>query len=309
VSKQQKEKKFQSGYVALLGKPNVGKSSLVNYFLGEKLSIVSEKPQTTRDAILGIYSDERCQIIFVDTPGVHRPATRLGEHMVASALKAGQDADAVLVVVDASTGITADDREIFQACARAKSAKAYRWMAAVVNKIDLIEKPRLLPLIDACRKQLIVDDYIPVSAATGENCSVVLDYIKEKLPEGPLYFPPEQLTDKNERFVVAELVREQVLAACAEEVPHAVAVEVTAFKDNPGRKTLIQATVYLERPTQKSIIIGKHGHMLKHIGTASRQEIERFLGRSVYLELWVKVHKNWRKDELFLRRLGYSTGS
>jgi GTP-binding protein Era len=303
------EKKFRSGYVAVLGKPNVGKSTLINFFLGEKLSIVSEKPQTTRDAILGIFSDEQCQIIFVDTPGIHRPTTLLGRHMVSSAVKAGEDADVLLVVVDAATGITGEDREIFDISKRAMQAHAYCWTAVIVNKIDCVDKPRLLPLLEACRGALTCDDYIPVSALSGEHCRVVLEKVKAKLPEGPLYFPPEQLTDKNERFVVAELVREQVLALCREEVPHAVAVEVTAFQDNPGRKTLIKATIYLERPTQKSIVIGENGRMLKDIGSAARREIERFLDRGVYLELWVKVHKQWRKDEVFLRRLGYVPGT
>jgi len=299
------ENKFRSGYVAILGKPNVGKSTLVNFFLEEKLSIISEKPQTTRDAILGIFSDEQCQIIFVDTPGIHRPTTPLGRHMVSSAVKAGEDADELLIVVDAATGITAEDREIFSICKRAMQARAYLWTAMIINKIDCVAKPRLLPLMDACRGAVSCDDYIPVSALSGENCREVLALIRQKLPEGPLYFPPDQLTNKNERFIVAELVREQVLALCREEVPHAVAVEVTAFQDNPGRKTLIKATIYLERLSQKSIIIGEGGRMLKDIGSAARREIERFLGRGVYLELWVKVHKQWRKDEQFLRRLGY----
>ena len=300
-----KNKKFKSGYAALLGKPNVGKSTLLNYFLEEKLAIVTEKPQTTRDAILGIFTKSDYQIIFVDTPGMHKPRTRLGKHMMRSALSAGVDADVVIVIIDVLSGITAADRHIFRMLESKNVLKGCRWSAVLINKIDAVKKEDILPVMKQCAGFPGFDEYIPVSARTGVNCGQVLDKIIKALPCGPAYYPKEQLTDKNERFVAAELIREAVLKLCREEVPHSVAVEVGNFKDNPGRKTLIQATVFLERQAQKKIVIGRSGRMLKNIGTAARGEIEGFLDRQVYLELRVKVHENWRKDGLFLRRLGY----
>jgi len=300
-----KNKNFKSGYVALLGKPNVGKSTLLNCFLAEKLSIVSDKPQTTRDAILGILNDARSQIIFVDTPGVHKPFTNLGQHMVKSAMGAANDADILILIINAQSGITKADQHLFRALKDKRAAENYRWTAVLINKIDLVSKENILALLDACSSQISFDDYIPISGKTKENCDLVLKKIRQVLPEGPKYYPSDQLTDKNERFVVAELIREQVLFLCREEIPHSVAVEVHKFADNPGRKTLIQATIFLERDAQKKIIIGRQGRMLKNIGSAARVNIEEFIGRKVFLELWVKVQDNWRKDESFLRRLGY----
>lgn len=301
----QENKKFKSGYVAILGKPNVGKSTLLNYFLGEKLAIVSEKPQTTRDVIRGILTQNDCQIIFVDTPGMHKPRTKLGSHMMCSAIGAVVDADIVIVVIDALSGITAADRHIFRMIESKKVLKDCRWSAVLINKTDAIKKEDMLPLMKQCADFPGFNEYIPVSALTGVNCPKVLDKIMKVLPNGPAYYPKEQLTDKSERFVVAELIREAVLKLCREEVPHSVAVEVENFKDNPGRKTLIQATVFLERQAQKKIVIGKSGIMLKTIGTAARKEIEVFLSRPIYLELRVKIQENWRKDGAFLQRLGY----
>lgn len=300
-----KEKNFKSGFVALLGKPNVGKSTLLNYFLEEKLSIVSPKPQTTRDSILGICSKANCQIIFVDTPGVHTPKNKLGRHMVNAAKEASSQADEILVVIDASAGITKEDYQIFNLLKIKEEILKSRWVAVLINKIDLVKRQEILPLIDLCQKEIDFSDYIPISAKTGENLEIVQKKIIELLPEGPAYYPAEQLTDKNERFIVAELIREQALNFCHEEVPYSVAVEVETFKESNNRKTLIQATIYVERSSQKAIIIGKEGQMLKKIGSAARIEIEQFLDKPVFLELWVKVHANWRKDEHFLRQLGY----
>jgi len=299
-----KNKKFQSGYVAILGKPNVGKSTLLNFFLKEKLSIISEKPQTTRDALSGILTLKDIQIIFIDTPGLHRPKTSLGEHMQQSAISAGRDADIVLFIIDAESGITAKDKKIFAILKNKNILKKCRWSALLINKIDTVGKKRVLGIINECSKQFSFSDYIPICAASGENCELVLTKIKKMLPAGPAYFPPEQITDRNERYFVGEIIREQALKLCREEVPHALAVEIQNFKDNPGRKTLIQATIFVEKESQKKIVIGSNACMLKKIGMASRREAERFLGRSIYLELRVKTHLNWRKDEKFLRRLG-----
>jgi len=295
---------FKSGYVAILGKPNVGKSTLINYFLKEKLSIITEKPQTTRNSILGIYSEKKYQIIFVDTPGMHKARTALGKHMNISAIESGLDADIILVLVDAGKGIQKNDREIFKLLNSKKLLEKACFTAVLINKIDTVKANDLLPIVEACRGLVHVDEYVPISAATGENCDMVLEYIKKALPVGPAYFPADQLTDKNERFIVAELIREQALELTREEVPHSIAVEVKKFQDNPGRKTLIQADIYLERKSQKGIVIGKSAQMLKQIGAAARKEIEVFLQRPVFLELCVKVHVDWRKDEKFIKRLG-----
>ncbi|MFH1460350.1 MAG: GTPase Era [Candidatus Omnitrophota bacterium] len=300
-----KKTKFKSGYVTLLGKPNVGKSTILNYFLGQKLSIISAKPQTTRDAIMGIYSENNCQIIFTDTPGVHVPKTKLGECMMSQASQAAQDADLLVIILDAASGITTADQEIFKLIKNKKMLGKYVWSCVLINKIDLIKKNQIFPLLDQARQYLAVDEFIPVSGLSGKNLDVVFEKIKKSLRPGPAFYPEDQLTDKNERFIVAELIREQVLNLCHEEIPHSVAVEIQALKNNPGRKTLIQATIFLERQAQKKIIIGKQGQMLKNIGTAARKKIEEFLQRSIFLELWVKVHTHWRKDSAFLRRLGY----
>ncbi|MBU4306078.1 MAG: GTPase Era [Candidatus Omnitrophica bacterium] len=300
-----KKDEFKSGYAAVLGRPNVGKSTLVNYLLKENISIVSDKPQTTRDSIIAILSGEDYQVILVDTPGIHAPRTKLGEYMVSSAFESGKDADERIVIVDAPAGITAEDRSLFSMLKKENSTAAYTWTAVLINKIDMVSKQDILPVIDACRREIKCDDYIPVSALTGENLDLVLRRIVERLPPGPAYYPPEQLTDKSERFIVGELIREQSLLLCRQEVPHAVAVEVDTFKEDAGRKVLIQATIFLERQTQKGIIIGHNGRMLKQIGICARKKIEEFLQKSVYLQLWVKVQENWRKDDIFLRRLGY----
>jgi len=299
-----KKDKFKSGYVALLGKPNVGKSTILNYFLKQKLSIISSKPQTTRDNICGILSEDNYQIVFIDTPGIHRPRTVLGKHMISQAKQAYDDADEVMVIVDAKDGITRDDIAVFKML-ESKQKKKYKWSAVLINKTDLIKKQELLPIIDTCRKYLDVNDYIPVSGLNGENLNIVWENIIKFMPFGPAYYPQEQLTDKNERYITAEMIREQVLKLCRQEIPHSVAVEVNLFKQNPGRKTLIEATVFTEHESQKKIIIGKGASMLKSIGCISRGEIEKFLDRKVYLKLWVKVKKNWREDPDFLQRLGY----
>ncbi len=298
-------KTFKSGYAALLGRPNVGKSTLLNYFLKENLSITSEKPQTTRDSILGIITDDNYQVIFVDTPGVHKPRTKLGECMVNSALGSAEDADEIIILIDASLGITSEDREIFRLLKSKGILNNCVWSCVLFNKVDLIAHQKLLPIMDICRKELNVNEYIPVSAVTGENCELVLSKIKEGLPVGPAYYPLAQLTDRSERFFAGEIIREQALLFCRQEIPHALAVEIEDFKDAPAGKILIRANIFVERQTQKIILIGKKGNMLKQIGSAARKKIEEFLSREVYLELWVKVHADWRKDETFLARLGY----
>ena len=299
--------KYKSGFVALLGKPNVGKSTLLNHFLKQPLAIISHKPQTTRDAIRGILTTKKFQVIFVDTPGVHTPKTKLGEHMVRLASEASSDADEIIVLIDAKSAINSEDKEIFKLL-KSKNLKNKRIMV-FINKADLFKKTEILPIIDKCRKELIgvnIDDFIPISALDGQNLDIALDKIIEYLPQGPQYYPEDDLTDRNERYVVSELIREQVLELYQEEVPHSVAVMIDEMKDRPGgRKSYIEAVIFVERDSQKGIIVGSGGTMLKKIGSLSREKIEKSLDRPVFLKLWVKVQKNWRKDEAFLKRLGY----
>ncbi len=303
--KKKKEPEFKSGYAALLGRPNVGKSSILNFFLREKIAIISEKPQTTRENILGIYNEKNAQIIFVDTPGLHKPKTKLGVHMQNSARAAAEDVDVLLIIVDASSGMTSRDLEMFRSPSLKIRSGQYRWVCVLANKVDKMDKKGILLFLDRCAKEMPADDYIPVSAKTGFNLDLVLNKIKDKILPGPAYYPADQLTDKNERFVVSELIREQALKLTRQEVPHAVAVMIEKFKDDPGKKTVIAANIFVEQDSQKKIIIGRGGQMLKKIGTASRIKVENLLGRKIFLELWVKVHKNWRKDEAFLKQLGY----
>ena len=289
----------RSGFVAVIGEPNVGKSTLMNHYLGQKVAIVSPRPQTTRDQLLGILTRPDAQVIFVDTPGIHRPQNRLGEYMLDVARRAIPDADVVLWLVDLSVPPSAMAREIA------------RWLANVpepvlaLNKMDLVPADEIPVRAEAYHSLLPAAEWIPISAATGEGCPLLLETIIGKLPLGPRYFPEEQITDQQERFIVAELIREQVLAHLFQEVPHAVAVMVEEFKERREGLIYISATVYVERESQKGILIGKGGQMLRAIGAAARQEIESFLEARVYLELWSKVRKNWRKDERELRRFGY----
>ena len=290
----------RSGFVAVIGEPNVGKSTLLNYYLGQKVAIVSPRPQTTRQQLLGILTRPDAQVIFVDTPGIHRPLDKLGEFMVETARRAILDADVVLWVIDLSLSPRQGAREIAGLLAEAPQ------VVLALNKVDLVPPDEVPVRAETYRELLPVADALPISATTGQGCPELLELVIGKLPFGPRYFPEEQITDQQERFVVAELIREKVLEYLYHEVPHAVAVMVDEFKERSAGLVYIAATVYVERDSQKGILIGKGGQMLRTIGAAARQEIERNLDTKVYLELWVKVRKNWRKDERELRRLGYA---
>lgn len=291
-----------SGFVAVVGKPNVGKSTLVNALVGQKLSIVSPKPQTTRRNLLGILTADRFQIVFVDTPGIHEPLHRLGSLMVDTARRAIADADLVLWMVDVSSPPDPQDRAIASLLARASGTP----VLLALNKVDLVSAKALqdmtLQYVDT--GQFVA--HLPISATRGDNCPRLLELIFDLLPRGPRYFPEEQVTDVDERFVASELIREQVLRHLRQEVPHAVAVIVDDFRDRSETLSYIAATVVVERDSQRQIVIGRGGAMLKQIGSAARQEIERAVGRQVYLELWVKVIPKWRRDAEQLRRLGYA---
>lgn len=292
----------KSGFVAVIGRPNVGKSTLVNRMVGAKVAIVSPKPQTTRGRILGILTRPDAQVIFVDTPGLHRPRHALGHAMVAAATGAMPDADLVLFVVDVSVLPTDEDRLIANLIRQYTQAP----VILVLNKMDRLPPEKVQPHTQAYW-DLLPDyhEWMMTTATKGINLDKLLALIIAALPQGPRYYPEDQITDQTERDVAAELVREQVLRYTRQEVPHAVAVVVTEFKERENGVIYIAAEIWVEKESQKGIVIGKDGQMLKQIGAAARQEIEFLLGGKVYLDLYVKVREGWRRDEKEVQRLGY----
>ncbi len=293
---------FKSGFVAILGRPNVGKSTFLNRVMGQKIAIMSNKAQTTRNKIMGIYTTETEQIVFIDTPGIHKPKTALGDFMVESAYSTLREVDTVLFMVPADEKRGKGDDMII---ARLKEAKVP--VILVINKIDKVHPDQLLEQIDDFRDQMDFKEIIPISALQGNNVDRLLTVLTENLEEGFQYFPEDQITDHPERFLVSEMIREKILTLTEQEVPHSVAVVVDSMKRDPEtNKIHIQATIMVERNSQKGIIIGKHGAMLKKIGTLARRDIEIMLGDKVYLETWVKVKKNWRDKKLDLADFGYN---
>jgi len=292
----------RSGYVAIVGRPNVGKSTLMNAYLGQKIAIISDKPQTTRGRLLGILTEAEYQVVFVDTPGIHKPLHRLGAHMVDVAKRAVSDADVIVWLVDVSVPPTSEDKEI------ARVLKAVRGVPVILalNKVDLLPSDAAEELAQSYLALLEPSQWLLLSAERGDNRERLLEIIVQSLLLGPRYFPVEQVTDQDERFLAAELIREQILRQLSQEVPHAVAVVVEEFKERSENLSYISATIIVERDGQKQIVIGRGGAMLKQIGQAARVEIEQALGRRVYLELWVKVVPRWRRDPDQLRRMGYS---
>ncbi len=292
----------RSGFVAVIGRPNVGKSTLMNQLLGHKVAIVSPKPQTTRTRIRGILTRPDAQIIFVDTPGLHKPFHKLGEVMVATAAAAIPDSDVVLFVVDVSVMPTEEDQMI-AGMIRQRTSNP---VVLALNKMDLLPPEKVKPHTEAY--WALVPDHagwMMTIATEAVNLDKLLNIIIAHLPEGPRYYPGDLITDQTEREIAAELIREQVLHFTHEEVPHSVAVVVEEYKERETGGVYIAATIYVERESQKGILIGAGGQMLRRIGTAARQEIERMVGGKVYLDLWVKVSKNWRKDMRLVRRMGY----
>lgn len=293
---------FKSGFVAILGRPNVGKSTFLNRVMGQKIAIMSNKAQTTRNKIMGIYTTETEQIVFIDTPGIHKPKTALGDFMVESAYSTLREVDTVLFMVPADEKRGKGDDMIIE---RLKEAKVP--VILVINKIDKVHPDQLLEQIDDFRDQMDFKEIIPISALQGNNVDRLLTVLTENLVEGFQYFPEDQITDHPERFLVSEMIREKILTLTEQEVPHSVAVVVDSMKRDPETdKIHIQATIMVERNSQKGIIIGKHGAMLKKIGTLARRDIEIMLGDKVYLETWVKVKKNWRDKKLDLADFGYN---
>lgn len=294
------KKDFKSGFVALIGRPNVGKSTLLNYLVGQKVAIMSPQPQTTRNKISGIYTDDQEQIVFIDTPGIHKPKNKLDDFMDKSSYSALDEVDVVLFMVEPEPA-GKGDQYIAELLKKIKKP-----VFLVINKIDKVHPDELLSIIDSYKNLGDFAEIVPISASQGNNVSELIKTIAKYLREGPQFYDADQLTDRPEYFIVAELIREQVLKLTHEEVPHATAVVVDRMRDHEGGKLQVEATIYVERPGQKGIIIGRKGQMLKQIGIAARQEIEALLGEKVNLRLWVKVQKNWRSDPAFLKSIGYN---
>lgn len=291
---------YHSGFVAIVGRPNVGKSTLMNAMVGEKVAIVSNRPQTTRNRIMGISSQKDSQLVFLDTPGLHTPHNRLGEYMMQAAKDALQGIDALLVLVDA-TAAGKQDMQIVEDMSKYRVKKAL-----ILNKIDLLRKDALLALIQRFA-EAGYDDIVPISARTGDGVEALRALLISYMPEGPQYFPEDAVTDQPERLICAELIREKALNHLREEVPHGIGVEMMAINRLSDNLTEIHATIYCERAAHKGIIIGKQGAMLKQIGQEARMDIETLLGTHIHLQLWVKVRENWRNRMDDLRTLGYES--
>ena len=291
---------FHSGFVALIGRPNVGKSTLLNYIVGQKVAIMSNVAQTTRNKIQGIYTTKNAQIVFIDTPGVHKPKTKLGDFMERSTMSALSEVDAVLYVVAADEKRGPGDDFIIN---HLKDINQPIYL--VVNKIDTVNPNELPDIVAQYKDALPFKDIVPVSALQGNNVNTLMNELVQELPVGPQYYPDDQISDHPERFVIAEMIREKVFQLTREEVPHSVAIDVTSIKREDNDTVHISANIIVERPGQKGIIIGKKGQMLKKIGQIARQDIEHLLGDHVYLQLWVKVVPGWRDKSAMLKDYGY----
>ena len=292
---------FKSGFVSLIGRPNVGKSTLMNRMIGQKIAITSNKPQTTRNRIQTVYTDERGQIVFLDTPGIHKAKNKLGEYMVNVAERTLKEVDVVLWLVEPTTFIGAGEQHI---AAQLKTIKTP--VVLVINKVDTVKKEEILKFIDAYKDICEFAVIVPVSALKGQNTDTVLEVIYKYLPYGPAYYDEDTVTDQPQRQIVAELIREKALRSLNEEIPHGIAVTIEQMKERENGKVVdIEATIICERDSHKGIIIGKGGAMLKKIGSAARFEIERMMEMKVNLQIWVKVRKDWRDSDLFMKNFGY----
>jgi GTP-binding protein Era len=292
---------FKSGFISILGRPNVGKSTLFNRILGEKIAIVTEKPQTTRNRILGIKHVEGGQMIFLDTPGLHQGRSALNQRMVQTAIASSREADVLLFVMEATSPLIEEDRQMIESL---KGSQGVSFL--IINKIDLVRKGRLLPIIDHYQKLHPFQAILPISAMTGEGIEILLEEIMEALPESPPYYPEDMITDQTERFLVSEVIREKVIEQTFQEIPYSTAVTIESFEEHPEKNlVVIKATIHVERISQKKILIGKGGQKLKQIGEMARKAMEAFLEKKVFLELWVNVERNWTQDPPALNRLGY----
>lgn len=292
---------FKSGFVTLIGRPNVGKSTLMNRLIGQKIAITSNKPQTTRNRIQTVYTDERGQIVFLDTPGIHKAKNKLGEYMVNVAERTLKEVDVVLWLVEPTTYIGAGEQHI---AAQLRTIRTP--VVLVINKVDTVKKEEILKFIDAYKDICDFAEIVPVSALKGQNTDTILDVIFQYLPYGPQFYDEDTVTDQPQRQIVAEMIREKALRSLDEEIPHGIAVTIEKMKERSNGKVVdIEATIICERDSHKGIIIGKGGAMLKKIGSAARYEIEKMLEMKVNLQIWVKVRKDWRDSDLFIKNFGY----
>ena len=294
---------FKSGYVSVVGRPNVGKSTLLNAIIGEKISAISSKPQTTRQNITFIHTDDDSQIIFLDTPGIQRPKNKLGEFMLTESKESINEADVITYIVDTSKKIGKAERSIIDIL---KEYEGKIPIILLINKVDTIKKDELLEIISMYAEEEIFNEIIPISAMKNDGVDVYIETLKKYLKPGPMYYPEDMITDKNERFIVAEIIREKGLRYLNEEVPHGLAISIEKFKKREDKNIYdIEANIYVERDSHKGILIGKGGSMLKRIGTEAREDAERLLNGKVNLQIWVKVEKNWRERDNLVKRFGY----
>ncbi len=294
---------FRSGFVSLIGRPNVGKSTLMNTLVGEKLSIISNKPQTTRNKIQTILTKDNYQIIFIDTPGIHNAKSKLGNYMMKSVESSLNNVDLILYLIEPYEKIKESDMAIIE---KLKNVKTPVFL--IINKMDTVEKTVLLSVIDAYRKMYDFKEIIPISALCHKNIDSVLDTVYKYLPAGPQYFPADMITDQPERHIVSEIIREKALYMLQDEIPHGIAVEITSMKKRNNKDMVdVEATLYCERESHKGIIIGKQGSMLKKIGSAARNDIQKLLGSQINLQIWIKVKKDWRDNDFLLKNFGYDS--
>lgn len=298
---QPENKNFKSGFISIIGRPNVGKSTFLNHVVGQKIAIMSDKPQTTRNKIQGVVTSEDAQLIFIDTPGIHKPKHKLGDFMMKTARNTLKEVDVILFMVNANEPIGRGDRFIMEWLGKTETP-----VFLVINKIDLVHPDQLLEIITTYTAEYDFAEIVPISALNGNNTDRLMDTLKAYVPEGPKYYPDDQVTDHPERFIIAEMIREKVLHHTREEVPHSIAVMIEKIERNEARNLVdIQAVIIVERDSQKGIVIGKRGALLKEIGTQARRDIEMLLGSKVYLELWVKVQRDWRNKPGQLKEFGF----
>lgn len=290
---------FRSGFVSLIGRPNVGKSTLLNRLVGEKIAIISSKPQTTRNNVLGILTEENIQIVFTDTPGIHAPSTKLGEFMVKSAETAMHDVDAVLFLVEPIDNVGRTEEKILEELKKCSAP-----VILVINKIDQIKRELLLSIITKYTEKYDFHAVVPISAMRNDGIDLLCNELFALIPEGPMFYPEDMVTDQPERQLAAEIIREKILRNLDKEVPHGIAIEITKMKDS-GKVCEVNATIFCEKSSHKGILIGKNGEMLKKIGKLAREDMERMLEKKVFLETWVKVKEDWRNRDSLIRNFGY----
>lgn len=291
---------YKSGFVTIIGRPNVGKSTFVNRVIGHKIAIMSDKAQTTRNKIQGVMTQDDAQIIFLDTPGIHKPKHKLGDYMMKVAKNTLSEIDAVMFMVNANEEIGRGDQYIMEMLKTVKTP-----VFLVLNKIDLVHPDELMPKIEKYQSYMSFSEIIPISALEGHNVDHFINVLKSYLPEGPQYYPDGQISDHPEQFVVSELIREKILQTTSEEIPHSIGVNVERMIQESEDRVHVEAVIYVERDSQKGIVIGKGGKKLKEIGKRARLDIEYLLGSKVYLDLWVKVQKDWRNKSQFIKQMGY----